>query len=182
MQSIMIEPNVFIAKVSKDANGKYAIIEGSTKNINNDFNGVYYQSADGIETHGTPWVYTEEYPESNELDVYFSENNTFKSTDFTLKLYFIAPDGKKDNEAIDYIINAYNSFFYFVSGHLILYWDNVRKRKLLLALTESVKPSTTSVLSGREYLAVSFKFKNLFGRSFTLSDTTCFADDLSLTE
>ena len=60
MQSIMIEPNVFIAKVSKDDNGKYAIIEGSTKNINNDFNGVYYQSADGIETHGTPWVYTEE--------------------------------------------------------------------------------------------------------------------------
>ena len=105
-----------------------------------------------------------------------------KSTDFALKLYFIAPDGKKDNEAIDYIINAYNAFFYFVSGHLILYWDNVRKRKLLLALTESVKPSTTSVLSGREYLAVSFKFKNLFGRSFTLSDTTCFADDLSLTE
>ena len=95
-----------------------------------------------------------------------------KATDFTLKLYFIAPDDKKDNEAIDCIINSYHSFMDYLQGSLILYWDNVRKRKLLLALTESVKPSTTSVLEGREYLAVSFKFKNVYGKSFALDDET----------
>lgn len=178
----MIEPKVFLAKVSKGNDGKYAIIEGTNKNVMTDFDGVFYQAADGVEAIGQPRAYTEEYPESGELDVYFPEKTTLKATDFTLKLYFIAPDDKKDNEAIDYILNSYHSFMDYLQGSLILYWDNVRKRKLLLALTESVKPSTTSVLEGREYLAVSFKFKNVYGRSFALSDTTCLSDDLSATE
>ena len=168
----MIEPKVFLAKVSKGDDGKYAITEGTTKNVMTDFEGVFYQAADGVEAIGQPRVYTEEYPESNELSVYFPEKTTFKATDFTLKLYFIAPDDKKDNEAIDYILNSYHSFMDYLQGSLILYWDNVRKRKLLLALTESVKPSTTSVLEGREYLAVSFKFKNVYGKSFALDDET----------
>ena len=168
----MIEPKVFLAKVSKGDDGKYAIIEGTTKNVMTDFEGVFYQAADGVEAIGQPRVYTEEYPESDELSVYFPEKTTLKATDFTLKLYFIAPDDKKDNEAIDYILNSYNSFIDYLQGSLILYWDNVRKRKLLLALTESVKPSTTSVLEGREYLAVSFKFKNVYGKSFALDDET----------
>lgn len=175
----MIEPRVYVAKVSKEENGKYSIDSNTSKNVMSDFEGVYYQAADGVEAIGAPRVYTEEYPESNELDVYFPENTKLKSTDFTLKLYFIAPAGKKDNEAIDYIINSYNSFSDYLQGGLILYWDNVRKRKLLLALTESIKPSTTSVLEEREYLAVSFKFKNVFGKSFALSDTEYFTDDLS---
>lgn len=168
----MIEPKVFLAKVSKGDNGKYAITEGTTKNVMTDFDGVFYQAADGVEAIGQPRVYTEEYPESDELSVYFSEKTTLKATDFTLKLYFIAPDDKEGNEAIDYIINSYHSFMDYLQGSLILYWDNVRKRKLLLALTESVKPSTTSVLEGREYLAVSFKFKNVYGKSFALDDET----------
>lgn len=168
----MIEPKVFLAKVSKGDDGKYAIIEGTTKNVMTDFEGVFYQAADGVEAIGQPRVYTEEYPESNELSVYFPEKTTLKATDFTLKLYFIAPDDKKDNEAIDCIINSYHSFIDYLQGSLILYWDNVRKRKLLLALTEIVKPSTTSVLEGREYLAVSFKFKNVYGKSFALDDET----------
>ena len=168
----MIEPKVFIAKVSKGDDGKYAIAEGTTKNVMTDFEGVFYQAADGVEAIGQPRVYTEEYPESDELSVYFPEKTTLKATDFTLKLYFIAPDDKKDNEAIDYILNSYNSFIDYLQGSLILYWDNVRKRKLLLALTESVKPSTTSVLERREYLAVSFKFKNVYGKSFALDDET----------
>lgn len=168
----MIEPKVFIVKVSKGDDGKYAIIEGTTKNVMTDFEGVFYQAVDGVEAIGQPRVYTEEYPESDELSVYFPEKTTLKATDFTLKLYFIAPDDKKDNEAIDYILNSYNSFIDYLQGSLILYWDNVRKRKLLLALTESVKPSTTSVLEGCEYLAVSFKFKNVYGKSFALDDET----------
>lgn len=178
----MIEPKVFLAKVSKGNDGKYAITVGTSKNVMTDFDGVFYQAADGVEAIGQPRVYTEEYPESGELDVYFPEKTTLKATDFTLKLYFIAPDNKEGNEAIDYIINSYHSFMDYLQGSLILYWDNIRKRKLLLALTESVKPSTTSVLEGREYLAVSFKFKNVYGRSFALSDTTYFSDDLSATE
>ena len=168
----MIEPKVFLAKVSKGDDGKYAITEGTTKNVMTDFEGVFYQAADGVEAIGQPRVYTEEYPESSELSVYFPEKTTLKATDFTLKLYFIAPDNKEGNEAIDYVINSYHSFMDYLQGSLILYWDNIRKRKLLLALTESVKPSTTSVLEGREYLAVSFKFKNVYGKSFALDDET----------
>ena len=168
----MIEPKGFLAKVSKGGDGKYTITEGTTKNVMTDFDGVFYQAADGVEAIGQPRVYTEEYPESDELSVYFPEKTTLKAIDFALKLYFIAPDDKKDNEAIDYIQNSYHSFIGYLQGSLILYWDNVRKRKLLLALTESVKPSTTSVLEGREYLAVSFKFKNVYGKSFALDDET----------
>ena len=168
----MIEPKVFIAKVSKDSNGKYSIVDGTTKEVTSDFVGTYYQSADGVETYGAPRVYTEEYPESKELDVFFPEDTNLKSTEFTLKLYFIAPSDKKDNEAIEYINTAYNTFTEFITGGKILYWDNVRKRKLLIALTDSVKPTTTSVLSGREYLAVSFKFKNIYGKPFALDDET----------
>ena len=168
----MITPKVFIAHVSKGDDGKYVIEEGSTRNVMTSFDGTYYQSADGVESVGQPRVYTEEYPESNELDVYFPEDNNLKSTDFTLKLCFIAPSDKKDNEAIDYIMASYDAFVSYISGRLVMYWDNVRKRKLLLALVESIKPSVTSVMSGREYISVSFKFKNVYGRSFALDDVT----------
>lgn len=166
----MIEPKVFIAKAKEKENGVYAIVEGTTKNVMTDFEGVYYQGTDGVEAVGRPRSYTEEYPEKESLDVFFPEKATLKSTDFTLKLYFIAPADKKDGDAVEYIESSYHTFVDFISGTPLVYWDNVRQRKLLIALTESVKPSTVSVLSGREYLSVSFKFTNMFGKSFSLSD------------
>ena len=42
----MIEPKIYIAK--------------ATKNVMTDFEGVFYQAADGVEAIGQPRVYTEE--------------------------------------------------------------------------------------------------------------------------
>ena len=167
----MANPKIYFARISTDKDGKY-ILSGDTKDMEKDFEGAMYKSADGIETVGTPKVYTEEYPEEGVMDVYFPDEMVFKSTDFTLKVYFIPKKDISEQEPVAQINEAYNAMKDFLSGSLVMYWDNIRKRKVLVALTESVKPTTSSVKPGGEYYEVSFKFKNVFGRSFPLDDET----------
>ena len=162
----MIEPKIYIAKAARNLDDTFSL--GETVEIQEHFKGAYYNAVDGLETYGTPRSYTESFPESKSIDVYFPENTTYEATDFTLKLYFFDPENKTDEiEAIANVDKAYHAFVDYITGGYVKFWDNVRQRKVMLAFLESTKP-TTDKLYGLVYKEVSFKFKNIYGRSFPL--------------
>lgn len=165
----MIEPKIYIAKATKDANGKF-VAEDAIE-ITEHFKGACYNKAEGIEAYGKIRSYTETYPEADTPDIFFPDDLTRETTDLTLTLYFFDPDKhEEETEAIAAVDAAYHSFVEYISGTFIKYWDNIRQRKVMLAYQEATKP-TVDRLYGIVYKEVSFKFTNLYGKSFPLSST-----------
>lgn len=165
----MIEPKIYIAKATKKSNGKFSADEGVE--IQEYFPGAYYKKADGVESYGKVRSYTETYPESPTPDIFFPDDLTRDATDFNLTLYFFDP-GTHTNEsdAIRGVDEAYHAFVEYISGTYIKYWDNVRQRKVMLASQDAINPTTDS-LYGIIYKEISFKFTNLYGKSFPLEST-----------
>lgn len=165
----MIKPKIYIAKVTRGTDGEFVV--GTSAEIQEHFRGACYNKADGLEAYGKTRSYTETYPESPLPDVFFPDNLTREKTDFILTLYFFDIDNhEEETEAIKAVDEAYHAFVDYISGTLIKYWDNVRQRKVLLAYLEPTKP-TVDRLYGFVYKEVSFKFTNLYGRSFPLDST-----------
>ena len=165
----MIDPKIYLAKATKNKDGTFT--DGEAIDIQAYFNGAKYNSVDGLETYGKPRTYTEEYPEKESIDVFHPNNVTREKTDFTLKLYFFDPNNSTDETtAIAAIDEAYHKFVEYITGGYIKFWDNVRQRKVYLSYQENTKP-TVDKLYGLVYKDVSFKFVNVFGKSFPLDDT-----------
>lgn len=165
----MIEPKIYIAKAAKGSNGEF-VIEDAVE-IAEHFNGACYNKAEGIEAYGKIRSYTETYPEEPTPDIFFPDNLTRETNNFTLTLYFFDPDKhEEETEAIAAVDAAYHNFVEYISGTFIKYWDNIRQRKVMLAYQEEIKP-TVDRLYGIIYKEVSFKFTNLYGRSFPLDST-----------
>lgn len=165
----MIKPKIYIAKATRGTDGDFTADVGVE--IHEHFRGAYYNKADGIEAYGKIRLYTETYPESSTPDVFFPDNLTRETTDFVLTLYFFDIDNhEEETDAIKAVDEAYHTFVDYISGTFIKYWDNVRQRKVMLAYQEPTKP-TVDRLYGLVYKEVSFKFTNLYGRSFPLDST-----------
>lgn len=165
----MIKPEIYIAKVTRGTDGEFVV--GTSVEIREHFRGACYCKADGVEAYGKIRSYTETYPESPMPDVFFPDNLTRETTDFILTLYFFDIDNHdEETEAIKAVDEAYHAFVDYISGTFIKYWDNVRQRKVLLTYLEPTKP-TVDRLYGIIYKEVSFKFTNLYGRSFPLDST-----------
>lgn len=165
----MIDPKIYLAKATKNQDGTFT--DGEAVEIQTYFNGAKYNAVDGLETYGKPRTYTEEYPEKESIDVFHPDNVTREKTDFILKLYFFDPNNSAyETTAIAAIDEAYHKFVEYITGSYIKFWDNVRQRKVYLSYQESTKP-TADKLYGLVYKDVSFKFVNVFGKSFPLDDT-----------
>lgn len=165
----MLNPKIYIAKATRNPDGKFAAETGVE--IQEQFKGACYNKAEGIEGYGKLRTYTETYPEAPAPDIFFPDSLTRETTDFTLTLYFFDPDKHEDEaDAIAAVDEAYHSFVEYISGTYIKYWDNIRKRKVMLAYQEQTKP-TVDRLYGIIYKEVSFKFTNLYGKSFPLDST-----------
>ncbi len=165
----MVKTKMYIAKATKAANGKFTA-EGAVE-ISEYFKGARYNKADGVESYGKTRSYTETYPESPTPNVFFPKNPTRETIDFMLTLYFFDLDyHEEETDAIKAVDESYHAFVDYISNTFIKYWDNVRQRKMMLTYQEPTKPIVDR-LYGIVYKEVSFKFTNLYGKSFPLSST-----------
>lgn len=138
--------------------------------IEEAFRGLVYKSMSGLEDEGSPKVYEETYAERDKALVYVAESGVKSQTSLTLTLYFFdAEKNEEDAVAVENASKCYHDFLDFVSGAKVLYWDDVRKRKVVMYLSESTSPKTDR-LYGKVYKEVEFKFKNVYGRSFDASE------------
>lgn len=153
--------------------GKYIDGEFVQRDLELDFPGLIYKSVTGITSYGSSVLYEESYAEEEEVDVYIPSVMKRKQTDIVLTLCFVgsyadssAVTDAKRYEAADVV---YNNFVDYVSGSELVYWDTVRNRKVKMYLSDAVSVKTDK-LYGEPYKEVSFKFKNKFGRSFSMDD------------
>lgn len=118
-------------------------------------------------------VYSESYAEEDGDDVYMSSGVVRSSVEYTLELYFFCPDDVGGDYAarVDAARAVYEEFMDYVSGGMIVWWDTVRHRRVLMYLEEGVEPDD-DVVCGEPYLGVELKFRGVFGRSFPLGDAT----------
>lgn len=165
---MMVVPKIYIAKCSKSSDGSY--VAGEAIEIQEHFKGAYYNAIEGLESYGKPKNYTEKYAEAKSLDVFFPKETVYEENDVSIKLYFFDIDNhKNEDEAIKAISDSYHAFVDYISGSYIKFWDNIRKRKVMLAYQEATKVDKDT-LHGIIYKSVTFKFKNVFGRSFSIDD------------
>lgn len=129
------------------------------KDLEVDFPGLIYKEFSGLDSYGKiKSVYTEEFAETDELQVYQNSTPIRENTDLTFTCIFIGNDRRK----------TYHSFVDFLSKGKIQYWDNIRKRKVTFILIEAIKPSDDKLYGGSPYIMASFKLKNIKGQTDAL--------------
>lgn len=168
-----------------DGGSVFTVDSGGELDLERDFEGLRYKQFEGVSTYGAvKSSYAEDYAEEDGAQVYVSTNATREQTEPVLTLYFFCADGSVTDFAGQYkaASELYHSFVGFLSGCYIIYRDTIRQRRLLLYLSdeEELEPETDSV-KGKAYIECEFSFKNVFGKSFSLDDTTI-ADYLGLEE
>lgn len=164
----MIEPKIYIAKAIKNSDGTYSA--GSEVDIQTFFKGAYYNAIDGLDAYGKTVTYSENYAENESTDIFFPKKTKYEESEFSIKLYFFDKDNHtNETDAIKAIDDTYHAFVDYISGCYIKFWDNIRKRKVMLSYQGGTNPEKDS-LYGLIYKSVTFKFNNVFGRSFPLND------------
>lgn len=159
----MEEPKIYISRITDAADGSSSI--GEETDVMSAMPGIQYVSATGIDSYGAPSIYSEKYAEGKATDIYTSSYPS--ETKVKITLLFTSP-GTSSGDAvasIAYVISQYEKFIALVSAGRIVYRDNIRRRKLILVLSEA--PSTVKdYISGTVAKQAEFTFTNPYGRPF----------------
>lgn len=173
----MQDEKFYISRYLKSEDGPW-VLYGVRKSLEDDFGGcIRYKSLSGLNSKGKQKkIYTESFVESDSLRVYASPVASHDTTTVTLSccVFGYDVDGSTNlsvTEQIKAAENAWNDFYAFLEGCLVLWYDDFRQEKALLMLQDAVDPTTDNIKS-IPYLLCSVKFVNIFGRSFGADDTT----------
>lgn len=146
----MAEPKFYMQRVD--------ISNQPVMNLELDYPGLKYKEFKGLENYGKiKSVYTEEFAETDELQVYAAPNPIRESITPVLTLVFIGENRR----------NMYHSFVNYISKGKIAYWDNVRNRKITFVLIEAIEPEADTV-KGEGYIQASFKLQCLNGQAINV--------------
>lgn len=161
----------FMSSVVEGSDGVYEV--GEEYDLERSFAGLRYKSFKGLSYYGdVKGVYSEDWAEEDGVDVYVGSDDVRSGTECELVLYFFDVSGDSDvSEGYSLAYGVYSSFVDFLSGKLVIYRDTVRRRRVLLYMEEGIEPSV-DVIDGIPYLQCTFKFCNVYGRSFGLDDMT----------
>lgn len=169
---VMNDCHFYMRRVTRATDG--SLIIGDEVDLESYFPGLRYKSLTGLEAYGKPRPYAEVFAESDEAEVYVPSSGVCEPTDLVLTLYFLDESLTfSERDAYDAMSKAYHDFVEFISGCEVIYRDDVRCRRVRMYLNDSSEPKTDT-LYGVIYKEVEFKFKNVFGRTFSLTDETIF--------
>lgn len=130
--------------------------------LETDFPGLHYLSADGLSAWGAPKnVYFETYAESPETRVYVPDTVCYDSVDISMAFAFTG-DNRRD---------IYDDFCEYVSQGRIRYWDTARDREVCMVLAGAVEPEDDILKGSTPFILARFTFRNLYGRSFPVGES-----------
>lgn len=157
----------YIGLVNEDVDGSIKSVD-DFKDLERDYVGLRYKSLTGVNSYGTPRVYEETFAESNEALVITSD--VLQQTDLVLTLYFFGHSyNVEDDIAYSEASSVYHKFYQDIRGKKLVWYDTARKRKVLMRLSSATPPKEDR-LHSLPYICAEFKFKNIYGESFELSD------------
>lgn len=120
------------------------------------FPGLKYKEFKGLDSYGEiKSVYTEQFAETDELQVYQNPTPIRQNTDLVFTCIFTGASRR----------DTYHEFVKYISTGKIAYWDNIRNRKVTFILIQSVEPSEEKLYGGQPYIMASFKLKNINGQT-----------------
>lgn len=156
----MADYKFYIQKVDADENPS-----GNAVDLEASFPGLRYKSCTGLETYGKiKNIETESYAESETTRVWHPSDGGLpvecESTTVSLSLLFFGEERRAS-------LALFRELVY--SGRLF-YWDTARLRKACLLLKDE-QTVETDTLAGLQYVAATFKFTNVWGRT-----RSCLAD------
>lgn len=127
--------------------------------IETRFSGLHYLKCKGLEDKGkVKNKYQESFADTQSLLVYEPTGDVYlEPTDVTLTLLFVGPNR----------MQVYNDFYNYVKKGKFYYYDTYRKMEAYITLIEAVKPSDVKFIGSTPYVQADFKFKNLWGESFS---------------
>ena len=172
----MAEKKFYIRRYKKK-DGAYVALDEKDTSLEDDYGFIRYKSMTGLNAVGKQkGVYVEAYPESNSARVYIADKATREQTSSTLSLYVFGcnpelPVSASVTEQIAVMNNTWVDFFDRMEGCLILWHDDYRQRKPLFYITDAVEPKS-DVIKNLPYLQCDIKLTNVFGKTFSMNDTT----------
>lgn len=119
------------------------------------FSGMKYLYCKGLSAKGKIRAYTETYAEKNGVRLYLPPTPTVDTVDIEFAFLFLG-DNRRE---------TFDSFYEYVKGKRVRYWDNVRNRQVEMYLSDKVDPSDDYLLGEQPYIQAVFKFTNINGLS-----------------
>ncbi len=172
----MPDKKFYLQRYLRDALGGYRK-DGAERSLEEDFGYIRYKSMTGINALGKQkGVYSESYPESDAARVWVSETPSAEQIAHTLTIYSFGSDPSRPSSddtpsLIKTMEDNIQVLYSFICGSLILWRDEYRQRKALLYVVDEISPTTDNI-KNIPYLQCDIKFKNVFGRTFPVGDTT----------
>lgn len=124
--------------------------------IEDKFQGLKVGKVSGLDNYGAAKnIYTESYPESEELRVYIPEKVTREAVDVEFEITFKGGDRR----------DTFHRFMEYIDGYKLKFHDTERRRECILLLTDSVEVTQEEFYGTSPFMTVSFKFKNIGGRT-----------------
>jgi hypothetical protein len=131
--------------------------EDTRRNLEEDFEGMRYSKAEGLDKVGKPKnVYTESYSDSDRLRTYVPDELVNEATTVTFTFYFIGDDRR----------SVYDSFIGYVRNGYHVYVDDARKKYLYFMVNSAMDVAEEKWYGGNPYLKLDLTVQNIFGRTF----------------
>lgn len=152
----MSDVKFYMQKCSKQG----VLVDGTLKNLEEDFAGLRYMEAKGISKVGKAKnIYTESYSDSNTLRTWHPSENgeetTHEATTIQLKLLFYGDNRRSSYESFnDYIMDGYH-----------VYWDTLRDKKFTFMVVDAIEPSDDILKGGVPYIICTWTLQNLKGKT-----------------
>lgn len=133
-----------------------ALVPYTRKDLENDFDGLRYARAKGINTIGKARIYTEKYADSNTMRVYVPENLTNEPTTITFTFYFFGANRQA-------VFDAFNEY---VRNGVHRYWDTARNKYFDFVVEETIQIGEEQWYGDVPYFSVDYKVQNIYGRTY----------------
>ena len=133
-----------------------ALIDGTLKDLEDDFVGLRYLKLTGYESVGkVKNVYSESYADASHPRLYMPRTPSHESTTMTLQLCFFGAERYTTKK----------QFHEYIYNKIFRYWDTARKGYAVCTCNEQVEISADNFLCQIPYLTCDFKLTNIFGKS-----------------
>lgn len=146
----------YIQEVTK-ANGSYHVLDGTLKDLEQDFDGLKYSKLDGLNAVGKAKnIVVETHANATYDRVYVPDKVVHSSTTLTLTLYFFGENRQE----------VFKEFKDYITKGVHRYWDTARNAWFDFYVQDELKPSDEKWYAGRPYFKVDVKMNNIYGECF----------------
>lgn len=121
-----------------------------------DFVGLKYSKATGIDALGKPRIYVEKFPTEEKESIYIPEDVTYESTTITFTFFFLGENRRQ----------SLKKFLDFCSYKRIKYWDTARLQAVYVYVNNSITNTEEQWHGSTPYLSLTMQATNVYGKAF----------------